>query len=104
MAACSGFLPVAEGLLAGLWTPGTCVRLLGVGVSGFEPVYLQMGLEEDGDVEDERRRALTTSLDEVRGRYGEDVVRFGVEERGRALRIHEDDSGTRGTPGTRSDP
>ena len=71
-------LPAGRELLARVWTPGTGLRLMGLGVSGFTAPVDQLDLLSADDVEcDERRRALARSLDAVRERFGDDVIGFG---------------------------
>jgi alkanesulfonate monooxygenase SsuD/methylene tetrahydromethanopterin reductase-like flavin-dependent oxidoreductase (luciferase family) len=54
------------------------VRLLGVGLSGFEEEPEQLGLfGEPGKADDERQRALTEGIDAVRARFGADAIRRG---------------------------
>jgi len=66
-------------LLDGLWAPGVGVRLLGVGVTGFGDAPYQLALPDgDAPAPDERRRAIERSVDQLRERFGEDAVRFGV--------------------------
>lgn len=75
-------LPVALTLLGEIWTPGTGLRLMGFGVSGFGEPARQLELGEDQPV-DERQRRLARSLDDVRARFGEDAVRRGSKRRRR---------------------
>ena len=56
------------------WTPGKRVRLVGVGVSGFETDAYQLGLWDSGTEPDQR---LQTTLDELRDRFGEQAIRRG---------------------------
>jgi len=55
------------------WPPGKPVRLIGVGLSGFEPLRRQLGLWDD-PAEDGKRR-LQQTLDNLRERFGDDAVR-----------------------------
>ena len=69
----------ARGLLDAVWAPGVGVRLLGVGVSGFGEAPRQLALLGDGSGgRDERRAAIDRAVDELRERFGDDAVRFGV--------------------------
>lgn len=61
----------ALGLFEATWQHGRPVRLLGVGVSGLEPSTRQLGLWDD-EAREERR--LLGVLDELRDRFGEDIV------------------------------
>lgn len=73
------FGPVALELALCMWTPGVGVRLLGVGVSGFDEQARQLSLlPEDSDSADRRERAdLVKGLDAVRERFGDRAVRTG---------------------------
>ena len=54
------------------WIPGKPVRLVGLGVSNLQQKAIQLNLwETDG----ERERRLLTALDDLRDRYGKDVIR-----------------------------
>jgi DNA polymerase IV len=65
-------------LLDSLWAPGVGVRLLGIGVTGFGSVPMQLTLPTDEAVEpDGRRRLIERAVDELRERFGQDAVRFG---------------------------
>jgi DNA polymerase-4 len=67
-------------LLEAHWNPGVGVRLLGVGVSGFEevPTQLELPVAEQEDARDvARRRAIEQTVDRLRERFGDDSVRFG---------------------------
>ena len=66
-------------LLRTVWNPGVGIRLLGVGVSGFEDAPTQLELPvADGGQDDERRRAIERAVDELRERFGDRAVRFGT--------------------------
>ncbi|MDP2182563.1 MAG: DNA polymerase IV [Actinomycetota bacterium] len=72
---------VAWDLVRGLWSPGVGVRLLGVGLSGFDESAQQLDLLGELEAESsspERAKRLVTGLDAVRERFGEDAVGFGV--------------------------
>lgn len=75
------FVPVARSLMDEIWTEGTHIRLLGIGMSDFRC---------DGDVQtdlfcevDERgavassKRELSVAVDKVRERFGSGAVNFG---------------------------
>ncbi len=66
----------ARALFDQAWQPGRRVRLLGVGVSGLQPSVRQLSLWDE-DSEDERR--LLETLDRLRDRFGERVVRRASE-------------------------
>jgi DNA polymerase-4 len=61
-------------LLAGIWTPGKAVRLLGLGASGLTPAVHQLSL---WDTADQKERRLLTALDTLRTRYGDQAVQSG---------------------------
>jgi DNA polymerase IV len=57
-----------------LWQPGRAVRLLGVGTSGLAPCAHQLPLWETTT---EKERRLLEAVDELRQRYGKQVIRKG---------------------------
>ncbi len=63
----------AEALFKANWPPDKRVRLIGVGVSGFESGPRQLGLW-DAPAEEEDRR-LQKTLDVLRERFGKDALR-----------------------------
>lgn len=65
-------------LLKAQWTPGVGVRLLGVGVSGFEEIPEQLDLFGQQDRATQRRRDVERAVDELRERFGDDAVSFGA--------------------------
>ncbi|MBP3892990.1 MAG: DNA polymerase IV [Atopobiaceae bacterium] len=89
------FGAVAVDLLDGLWREGTGVRLVGVGVSGFDetrPHQLDL-LATNGERREERQRrdlrALSVATDDIRERFGNDILSYG-----RDLRFKRDESDT----------
>lgn len=58
------------------WTDGKPVRLIGVGVSGFEQPSHQLGLWDTPNPPIER---LQSTLDDLRERFGEDAIRRGAD-------------------------
>jgi nucleotidyltransferase/DNA polymerase involved in DNA repair len=64
----------AEQLFGQTWPSGKRVRLIGVGVSGFETDAYQLGLW-DSDSEPDRR--LQATLDELRDRFGPQAIQRG---------------------------
>ncbi|MEG2140414.1 MAG: DNA polymerase IV [Bilophila sp.] len=50
------------------------VRLIGVGVSGFDNVSQQLLLPMENTLQDERRTRLDKTLDALQGRYGKNVI------------------------------
>lgn len=73
----------ALALLPQLWSPGMHVRLLGVGVSGFDqPEPVQLGLFADPKAKiSEEASALSRACDELKTRFGESAVRYGRDLR-----------------------
>ncbi len=78
------FAPVARELVRSIWTPGVGVRLLGVGISGFDERAEQLTLMEpaaeptaEKPAHARRRGDLVRGIDAVRERFGDDSVRFG---------------------------
>jgi len=65
-------------LLKAQWAPGVGVRLLGVGVSGFGETPVQLDLLDAPDAARLRREAVQRTVDELRERFGDDSVTFGV--------------------------
>jgi DNA polymerase-4 len=66
-------------LLKAQWAPGVGVRLLGVGVSGFDGVPLQLDLFASAyGGPDARRAAIEHTVDGLRERFGDDSVSFGA--------------------------
>jgi DNA polymerase-4 len=81
---------VSRELLGGVWSPGVGLRLLGVGMSGFDERALQLDLlSEDAEVTPrdgapERRGGrdrLVRGMDAVREKFGDDAVKFGRDLR-----------------------
>ncbi len=79
------FGPIAQKLLPQLWQPGQGVRLVGIGMSGFndaKPQQLTLdfdGTEESGPKRD--LRALSSATDEIRRRFGSSAVSYGRDLR-----------------------
>jgi DNA polymerase-4 len=85
------FGPIAYELARNAWHPGVGLRLLGIGLSGFDERSEQLDLlaDESEEASDDleasasapsrRRDRLVRGLDAVRERFGEDAVRFGRE-------------------------
>jgi len=66
----------ARALFDQTWPPGRAVRLIGVGVGGFETPRRQLGLWEDAAASAEQTR-LQQSIDALRERFGDDAIRRG---------------------------
>jgi DNA polymerase-4 len=64
-------------LLRAGWNPGVGLRLLGVGVSGFDQRPTQLDLLTEPDVRGIKRSTVERTVDEVRERFGDDAVRYG---------------------------
>ena len=89
------YTPLLYAMVDEVWRPGTPLRLIGVGMSGFsEEGVVQESLFDVAEaapsaddvepvVRDERkRRGLIEATDLVKDRFGETAVRFGRELRG----------------------
>jgi len=61
-----------------VWIVGRPVRLLGVGVSGFEQEARQLGLWEQPKVEADQS-SLESALDKLRDRFGDRVIQRGSD-------------------------
>ena len=59
------------------WLPGKKVRLIGVGVSGFNQPAYQLGLWDA--VENEPAEQLQSTLDELRNRFGKSALQRGSQ-------------------------
>ncbi len=69
----------AERLFEKTWPPGKRVRLVGVGVSGFETAAYQLSLWNADAKQDHR---LQTTLDELRDRFGDQAIQRGSQLQG----------------------
>jgi DNA polymerase-4 len=70
---------VAEELLESLWSEGVGVRLLGVGVTGFDDEATQLEFGDEDDVADEERRtAIVEDIDRINERFGAGTVSRGT--------------------------
>ena len=58
------------------WPQGKAVRLIGVGISGFDQPFHQLGLWDAPDLSAEQ---LQSALDDLRERFGDDAIRRGVD-------------------------
>ncbi len=70
-------------LLPQIWKRGMKVRLLGVGVSGFEegePVQMGLFWSEE-EARDEKAERLSAATDALKARFGDDSVRYGRDLR-----------------------
>ena len=81
------FGPVARELLASAWSPGIGLRLLGIGLSGFDERAAQLDLFADRErasqapaaPSTEERVKLVRGIDAVREKFGDAAVRYGRE-------------------------
>jgi DNA polymerase-4 len=76
------FLPIARELVRSAWSPGIGLRLLGVGISGFDDKAIQLDLlatpeETPGTLQTEERERLVRGIDAVKEKFGDSAVRFG---------------------------
>ena len=72
------FIPIGKSLIEQIWRPGDAVRLVGLGISGFEERDCQMGLFDEDDVSAGKANpALISAADKVRDRFGDDKLVFG---------------------------
>ena len=66
----------AARLLEKAWDRRRKVRLIGVGVSKFEPEERQLSLfEETGEGKVEKLRRLSQAVDRIREKYGDEAIR-----------------------------
>jgi DNA polymerase-4 len=109
------FGPLANELLRTAWSPGVGLRLLGVGVSGFDERAEQLELLSEPFETGRpaissaagapgRREGLVRGLDAVRERFGEDAVRFGRELKPGAGPSETSDSAPAPPPDDERDP
>lgn len=70
---------LAWGLFRAAWSPGQAVRLIGVGVSGFDESAAQLELWQDETADEQRK--LQDTLDDLRSRFGENIVKRGSDLR-----------------------
>lgn len=93
-------LETARGLIRESWSAGVGLRLLGVGVSGFDTHTEQLALMDTEDACAPRRpRALVKGIDEVRARFGSDALLSG-----RDLARHAPEQDTDQPPEPEADP
>jgi DNA polymerase-4 len=70
---------LAWALFRAAWSPGQAVRLVGVAVSGFDEGGAQMELWQDEA--DAEKRKLQSALDDLRSRFGENIIQRGSDLR-----------------------
>ena len=78
------FLPIARELVRSAWSPGIGLRLLGIGLSGFDDKAIQLDLlavseEHARELQPEDRERLVRGIDAVKEKFGDSAVRFGRE-------------------------
>jgi DNA polymerase-4 len=71
------YAAVAE-LFEKVWLSGQPVRLIGVGISGFREASQQLGLWAQPTVSPQREK-LEATLDELRERFGDRIIRRGSD-------------------------
>ncbi|MEI7815137.1 MAG: DNA polymerase IV, partial [Coriobacteriia bacterium] len=76
------FLPIARELVRSAWSPGIGLRLLGIGLSGFDDKAIQLDLlavseEHARELQPEDRERLVRGIDAVKEKFGDSAVRFG---------------------------
>ena len=84
------FIPVAKKLVSEIWQEGDAVRLVGVGISGFDAQDEQLDLFASAGTEREGNDVIAAA-DKVRDRFGDGALKFGRE-----LKLKAKDTGTRG--------
>ena len=84
------FIPVAKRLIDEIWRPGDSVRLVGLGISGFEAHDEQLGLVADEELP-AGNAELLSAADKIRDKFGDGMLKFGRE-----LKIRHETSGTTG--------
>lgn len=84
------FIPVAKRLIDEIWRPGDSVRLVGLGISGFEAHDEQLGLFADEELP-VGNAELLSAADKIRDKFGDGMLKFGRE-----LKIRHETSGTTG--------
>ena len=90
----AAFIPIAKNLIDEIWRPGDKVRLVGVGISGFDKENDQISLFNDEQLNSDHfngehhtsknlmgkeNQKLTQAADKVRDKFGDDMLKFGRE-------------------------
>lgn len=84
------FIPVAKRLIGEIWQQDDAVRLVGVGISGFDTQDEQLDLFANAEPEVGNTEVIAAA-DKVRDKFGDGALRFGRE-----LKLKAKDTGTRG--------
>ena len=71
------FIPIGKKLVDQIWHPGDSVRLVGLGIGGFDERNMQMDLFADENGTPQGNPALISAADKVRDRFGDDKLKFG---------------------------
>jgi DNA polymerase-4 len=97
-------LPIAAELLRSAWSVGIGLRLLGIGVSGFDHKAIQLDLlsapaqDDPAAARIPAREGLVRGLDAVRARFGDGAVSSGREFASRRPKPDPQDEGQPGVP------
>ncbi len=86
----SVFIPVAKRLIDEAWHEGEGVRLVGVGISGFDDADEQLDLFAEAETRQDGNEVIAAA-DKVRDKFGDGALKFGRE-----LKLKAKDTGTRG--------
>lgn len=84
------FIPIAKKLVDEIWRHGSSVRLVGVGISGFDEADEQLDLFDAGQ-EQQGNPSVMAAADKVRDKFGDGALKFGRE-----MKFKAKDTGTRG--------
>lgn len=83
-------IEASKGLVDEVWRPGLKVRLLGLAVTNFDPLYSEQlalfetdhsEIQANAKLAKDKRRQLISTTDKLKDKFGEDIVRFGRELR-----------------------
>lgn len=84
------FIPIAKRLIGEIWKDGDAVRLVGVGISGFDDREEQLDLFSCNEAPPGKPDVIAAA-DKVRDKFGDGALKFGRE-----LKLRAQDTGTRG--------
>lgn len=85
------FIPAAKAKISEIWRPGDAVRLVGLGISGFDQHTQQASLFDDPQALKGKPKIISAA-DKVKDRFGDGALKFGRE-----LKLQTPDTGTRGS-------